>query len=315
MRPTTSDVHVDSIMTNVSVLYKNRNFIADIIAPIVPVTFRSDKYYIFDKGDQFRDTAEYRAPGTASTRHGFGLSTDTYSCSEIAESTILNDKERRNADSVLRLETAKTNFVTNKILLKLERLIAAKLCTTTNWGSNYSTPSNLWSDYDNSDPIADLETAIDAVEDGTGELVNKIVISKNVWKKLKHHPQLLERLSSTSIKTATLDTLKSVLNNGNNIEILIGNAMYNTAKEGQTDSYSPIWTKDVWVGHVAPAPALETPTALYTFVFPEENTGAIRGVWKWRDENIHSDVIEASMDFDSKIVGSDLGYLLNDVIS
>jgi hypothetical protein len=315
MRPVTSDVHVDAVMTNVSVLYRNRDYIAEMIAPIVPVLHRSDKYYIFDKGDQFRDTAEYRAPGTAASRHGFGLSTDTYSCEEIAEATILNDKERRNADSVLRLETAKSNFVTNKVLLKLERLIAAKCCITSNWGSNYSTPSNLWDDYDNSDPIADFETAIDTVEEGTGEMVNKIVISKNAWKKLKHHPQLLERLPSTNLKTATIDTLRSILANGNNIEILIGSAMYNTEKEGQTASFSPIWDKDVWVGHVAPAPALETATALYTFVFPEESTGAIRGIWRWREEKIHSDVFECAMDFDSKVVGSDLGYLLNNVIS
>lgn len=317
MRPTTSDVHIDTPLQNVSVLYKPKNFIAEMIAPIVPVIHRSDKYYKFDTGDQFRDTAEYRAPGTAATRHGFGLSTDTYSCEEIAEATTLNDKERRNADSVLRLEIAKTNFVTNKVLLKLERLIAAKCCTTTNWGSNYSTPSNLWDDYDNSDPIADFETAINTVEENTGELVNKIVISKNVWKKLKHHPQLLERLPSTNLKTATIDTLKSILANDNytNIEILIGSAMYNTAKQGQTASFSPIWNKDVFVGSITQAPALETPTALYTFVFPEESTGQIRGLWKWREESIHSDVYECAMDFDCKVVGSDLGYLLNDVIS
>lgn len=317
MRPTTSDVHIDAVMTNVSVLYRNRRYIAELIAPLVKVLHRSDKYYKFDKGDQFRDTAEYRAPGTAATRHGFGLSTDNYSCEEIAEATTLNDKERRNADSVLRLETAKTNFVTNKVLLKLERIVASLLCTNTNWGSNHSTPTNKWSDYDNSDPIADFETAIDAVEENTGEDVNKIVIPRNAWKKLKHHPQLLERLPSTNLKTATVDTLKSILanDNYNNIDILIGSAMYNSAKEGQADVFSPIWDKDVWVGHVAPAPALETPTAMYNFVFPEENTGAIRGIWKWRDENIHSDIFECAMDFDPKVVGSDLGYLLEDVIS
>lgn len=317
MRPTTSDVHVDTILQNVSILCKPKKFIAEMIAPIVPVIHRSDKYYVFDSGDQFRDTAEYRAPGTAAKRHGFGLSTDTYSCEEIAEATILNDKERRNADSILNLEANKTEFVTNKVLLKLERIIAAKFCTNTNWGSNYSTPSNLWDDYDNSDPIADLELAIDTVEDDNDEDVNTIIISKNVWKKLKHHPQLLERLPSTNLKTATLDTLRNILANDNytNLRIIVGGAKYNTAKEGQTASFSPIWNKDVWVGHVAPAPAPETPTAVYTFVFPEESTRQIRGVWKWRDENIHSDIIEAAMDFDCKIVGSNLGYLLDDVIT
>jgi hypothetical protein len=310
MRPTTSQLHYDSIMQNISVLYRNNAYIADLIAPLVTVLKQSDLYYIFDKADTFRNNAEYRASGTASTRQGFSVSTDSYNCKEIAISTALSDEDFKNADSVLRIETAKTNFVTDKILLKLESIIAALCCTYTNWGSNYSTPSNLWDDYDNSDPIADFETAIGTVEDSTGQPVNKVIISNDVWKKLKHHPQLLERLPSTNLKTATLDTLKGLIEVDN---ILVGKAMQNTAQVGGTASYSKIWTKDVWVGHVADSPALETPTALYTFVWPVN--GATRSVKRWRNEEIHSDIIEASMNFDCKVVGSDLGYLLDNVIS
>lgn len=310
MRPTTSGLHYDAIMQNISVLYKNNAYIADLIAPLVTVLKQSDAYYIFNKADTFRNVAEYRASGTQSTRQGFSVSTDTYNCKEIAISTTLSDEDKKNADSVLRIETAKTNFVTDKILLKLETLIAALCCTASNWGTNYSTPTNLWDDYDNSDPIADFETAIDAVEDTTGQPVNKIILSNDVWKTLKHHPQLLERLPSTNLKTATLDTLKGLLEVDN---ILVGKAMQNTTAQGATASYAKIWTKDVWVGHVASSAALETPTALYTFVWPVN--GATRTVQRWRDENIHSDVIEASMNFDAKVVGSDLGYLLDNVIS
>ena len=89
MTPTTSQVHYDQILGNVSILYKNGEFIGDQIAPVIPVTFRSDHYYVFSKADEFRDTAQYRAPGTSSNRDGFGLSTDSYECKEIAQSTRL----------------------------------------------------------------------------------------------------------------------------------------------------------------------------------------------------------------------------------
>ena len=120
MTPTTSQVHYDQILGNVSILYKNGEFIGDQIAPVMPVTFRSDHYYVFSKADEFRDTAQYRAPGTSSNRDGFGLSTDSYECKEIAQSTRLEDETRANADAVLRIESAKTRFVTNKISLKNE---------------------------------------------------------------------------------------------------------------------------------------------------------------------------------------------------
>jgi|WetSurMetagenome_2_1015567.scaffolds.fasta_scaffold10568_2 hypothetical protein len=310
MRPTPKDVHVDQILSNISVLYRNSLYIAEMIFPLVKVNFQSDKYYIFTKGDQFRNTAAKRAAGTASNRHGFRLSTDTYYCEEVADATILDDETRDNADSVLNLESAKTNFVTDKILLNLEKTVADLCCTTSNWGTNYSTPSDLWSDYNNSDPLADFETGIEAIEGQTGQKVNKAVISYDVWKILKHHPQLLNRLPNDQLKSAKLQDLKDLLDIQ---EILIGGALINTAADGQTtDTFSRVWTKDVWLGSVASAPAKETPTAGYTFVWPRE--GKIRGVRKWREEDIHSDIYEGFMNYDNKVVGADMGYLLNNVI-
>lgn len=310
MRPTPSDAHVDQILSNISVMYRNQNYIGDMVAPFVETMNESNKYYLFNKADSLRSTADKRAAGTSSKRHGFALSTDTYFCEEVADSTMLEDETRENADAVLRMETNKVEFVTDKVLLKFEQDVASTITTNSNWGSNYSTPTNLWDDYTNSDPIADFETAIGTVEDNTGTLVNKIVISKNVWKILKHHPQLLERMSSNSVKSASIDLLKSIFDIQN---IEIGNTTINTANLGQTASYSNIWEDDVWVGHVAPTPAPETPTAIYTFVWPQN--GQIRGVRTWRDEDIHSDIYEAFMRYDIKIVGSDLGYLLEAVIS
>jgi hypothetical protein len=310
MRPTPQDVHVDAILSGISVMYKNNMYIGDMVAPLVSVEKQSDKYYTFDKADMFRSTAGVRAPGSSSKRHGFTLSTDSYFCDEVSDATQLETETIQNADAVLRMETTKINFITDKILLKFEEDIASLCTTTSNWGSNYSTPINLWDDYENSDFITDMEDAIEAIEGETGQDVNLIVLSYDVWKVLKHHPQLLERMSSNSVKTATLGLLASIIGVP---KILIGKALVNSANLGQTASYSRLWTKDVFLGHVAPAPGLETPTALYTFVWPEE--GQIRGVRTWREENIHSDIYEAFMRYDAKVVGSDLGYLLNDVIS
>jgi hypothetical protein len=313
MNPTAQDVHVDAILSNMSIAYKNSFYIADGIAPFVDVQKQSDKFYVFTKGDWFRSNAKKRAPGTASDVHGFRLSTSTYFCEEVAIAAKLEDEVRRNQDSVLNLERSKVNFATEQVLLKFEQDVASVCTTTANWGSNYSTPSVLWDNYETSDPIADFETAIEAVEGSTGKKVNKIIISHDVWKVLKHHPQLLERMPSTTMRTATVQVLADILSNGAPITISIGSALVNNEALGATDSFARIWTKDVWVGYVAPNPMIEEPSALYTFVWPEN--GAIRGVRTWREEKIHSDMYEAFMSYDIKVTGSDLGYLLNNVIS
>lgn len=311
MRPTRSQIHHDGILQNISIMYKNLKYIGEDIAPVVPVTFDSDYYYEFSKGDFYRDTADYRAPGTPSNRDGFATSTTKYDCKEIAQSTTLSDEDRARADAVLRIETSKTNFCVEKIRLKHEITAEALFMTTGNW-DNSATPTNTWDDYNNSDPVNDIETAIDALE-----YCNTFVCAKDVWKKLKHHPALLAKLSNNTKRILTPGDFQELFD----IEYIhIGKAKKNTETQGQTASLSDIWTKDCWFGYVNKAPGLEEPTATYTFSWDYSNSKGeelpgIRGVRRWRDENVHSDIIEAYQSFDMKVVGSDLGYVIENAIA
>ena len=62
--PTVSDVHREAALDGISIAYKNTNYIWQQVAPIVPVEKKSDWYYIYGRGDYFRDAVEVRAPGT-----------------------------------------------------------------------------------------------------------------------------------------------------------------------------------------------------------------------------------------------------------
>src|SRR5688500_8184161 len=79
-QPTLRDVHTDSILTNVLVSYLNRGrgFVSTRAFPIVSVDKQSDKYYIYPKGDWFRDEAQKRRSGAESVGSGYTLSSDTY---------------------------------------------------------------------------------------------------------------------------------------------------------------------------------------------------------------------------------------------
>ena len=46
-QPTLNDVHVDAILTNISVAYMQDrdNFIADKVFPVIPVDKKSDKFF------------------------------------------------------------------------------------------------------------------------------------------------------------------------------------------------------------------------------------------------------------------------------
>ncbi|RXG64276.1 hypothetical protein ES695_13325, partial [Candidatus Atribacteria bacterium 1244-E10-H5-B2] len=86
--PEPENVHIDKVLTNVSVMYRNAAYVGTQIMPIVPVKKKSDIYYIYDsKADRFRVPFTLRAPKTESRTVDWKVTTDGYVCDEHA----LND--------------------------------------------------------------------------------------------------------------------------------------------------------------------------------------------------------------------------------
>ena len=74
--PTPRDLHVDQLLTQISIAFKNPSYIADQMFPMVPVRKQSDKIPKYDQSFWFRDQAVIRAPGTKST--GGSLSSNRF---------------------------------------------------------------------------------------------------------------------------------------------------------------------------------------------------------------------------------------------
>ena len=72
--PTVTDVHVDGVLTGMSVMYRNDSYIADQVAPVIPVVKESDTFFTYDTGDFLRDEAEVRAHGGPTAQAGYTLS-------------------------------------------------------------------------------------------------------------------------------------------------------------------------------------------------------------------------------------------------
>ncbi len=79
--PTSRDVHVDQMLTNVSVAYKNASYIADEAFPLLPVQKQSNIIPSYDQSYWFRDEAKMAGPGTEIAVADYAVTTsDTYFC-------------------------------------------------------------------------------------------------------------------------------------------------------------------------------------------------------------------------------------------
>ena len=121
------DVHIDAALTNVTVQYNPGGFVADIVAPIVPVDKESDKYYVFTREETLRTFQDLRADGAEANVVDMKFSKDTYFCEEYALKTHITVRTLKNADSALKLEMRKTKWLKNTLLLAREKRVAEML--------------------------------------------------------------------------------------------------------------------------------------------------------------------------------------------
>ena len=99
--PTLHDVHIDGPLSNVSIAYKNENYIADQVFPALAVAKKSDKYFVFDRTAWFRNEVSERAPGDLAKEADYGITTASYNCVVKALAKVVADEVRMNADSPL----------------------------------------------------------------------------------------------------------------------------------------------------------------------------------------------------------------------
>ena len=323
-QPTQSQVHVDAILTNISVAYMQQaeNFIADKVFPIVPVDKQSDKYFKYTKNDWLRDEAQVRADGTESVGSGYNITTETYYADVYAIHKDVGDQTRANADAPINVDREAAEFVTHRLLLRRELQFVSDYMTGGVWGTTASGVASgastgefvQWDNYTDSDPIDDIEEAKAEILSVTGMQANTLVLGYDVFRSLKHHPDLVDRIKYTSSQTITEDMLARMFDID---RVLVSKSIKATNAEGAAGAYSFTTGKNALLCHVADAPGLLTPSAGYHFQWTgvSQGLGATIGTSSFRLESLKATRIESEIAFDNKVVGADLGYFWTSAVS
>jgi hypothetical protein len=323
-QPNVNALHISAPLTNISVAYRQdaSQFIATKVFPAVPVDHKTDLYWKIDKGDWFRDEARVRADATESVGSGYNLSTDTYNAVVRAIHKDIGNQARQNADAPFNLDQSATEFVTDRLLLQREAQFNRDFLTTGVWGTDIAgvaaTPSASqfiqWSDYDNSDPIKTIKTWKRAVVASTGMLPNTLVLGFDVWDALQEHPAFIDKIKYTSSDVITEAVVAKYFGLQN---IYVSQAVINSGKEGQSDSFDFITGKVALLAYVAPNPGLLTPTAGYTFEWKgvSGGLGSTIAVSKFPMLQLKADRVEGETAYDNKIVAADLGVFMSSVVA
>jgi hypothetical protein len=326
--PTVASAHVDAALTNLSIAYiqDQKNFVADRVFPNVPVQYQSDKYYVFNKNDFLRDEAEIRVPGAESVGTGFRLdSTNTYNADVYAVHQDISLQTLANQDPGLNLVQSAMRFVTNKMLIKRERLFASNFFSTSVWGTDVTGGSSLgssdfivWDDQGLSNPREDVQTGKETVLQNTGFEPNVLVVGYKVHSALIVHPMITEALGTTQPTNEALANYFGVE------DYLVSKANYATNVEGGTAAYSFAVGNNALLVHRTKTPGIAEATAGVNFVWNRLTGMNDLGVNILKyDGSIPNSVmstreatrIEGQFAFDMKVTASDLGYFFSGAAS
>jgi hypothetical protein len=325
-KPTVSQVHVNRPLTNISIAYIQdaASFVADKVFPVIPVTHKSDTYYTYNRGDFNRDEATERAAGTESKGNGYALGEDSYYCRVYAFHKDIPAEVRANADPALDPDKEATMLVTQKMLIRREKVFASKYMAGGVWTRDYdgvaSSPTGSqvikWSDYGNSDPVQNIQDAATDVQKRSGFIPNTLVLSQDVYNMLKNHPDIIDRIkysggvSNDRPAVVSRQAMATVFDVD---RILVMGAIENTADEGAAESSNFISAGKALLAYTTSTPGLMTPTAGYIFNWKRYADFGIT-VDKFYMRSKKVDRVEAEMAFDAKLVSADLGAFWDAII-
>jgi hypothetical protein len=312
--PHPSEVHTDSALSKFISGYTNGEFFADVVSPIIETEKRSDVYQKFSRKDVASYGDDLIGPTAEANRLDYSISTGSYTVKDRGRKAIISMSEIANADEPHKPREKHAMHCMNWLLLGREVRVATALNLNSNFASgNYSTVSNYWTDEVNGTPLTDLQTARAAIAPGMyGNSRIVAVMALEVWHSLRKHPQMLGGGSTSAVLTreACADLIGVD-------EIFISDAQKNTANQGQTASFSRVWssTKALLIRVPNGEPSGEAGLFAATFRFAGDGGDPVR-VRRWDEPRLGtggSEAVQVEFSDDEVVVQNDQAYLLEGV--
>ncbi len=319
-------LHVDRYLTNFSVKFVQnaKNFVSVRCSSLIPVLKQTDIYVSYDRGYFWRDESTPRPLGGRPVQVGYKIGQGTYSAVEYGLEHVVDDRQRANADDPIRLDENATTLLTQKNMIKSDRVWSQKFFQSGVWTTQIegvgSTPgANQFLQFNDpaSEPIETIDTYKDLIARKTGFMPNTLVLGAGVKRTLRTHPDIADRIKYTQVGIADDDILATLFEVDN---VVVARAVYNAAVEGATDDFEFIADeKAMLLAYIEPNPGLDSPTAIATFAWTgliPGSTNQLGGVMeRGRDDRAHSDYFQGRMAWDQAQVAADLAVFFNDVIA
>jgi hypothetical protein len=291
-------------LTAIAIGFRNARMIADEVLPRLTVGTQEFKWLKHTLGETFTvpDTRVGRTG--APNRVSFTATEETASTADFALDDPIPLADMSNRPPNFDPEGNSTLKLTNLIMLDREIRAASAVFNAANYSATNKVTlagTSQWSDYTNSNPVSAILNAFDSM------IVrpNRIVMGRAVFTVLRQHPKVLEAVKSTQ-QLADLFEVERVL---------VGEAMLNNARKGQTVSMARAWGKH-FVGFYQDSLASAPDDGVLSFGFTAQWGERVAN--RIFDPNIGmrgGNIIRVGESVKEVIAAPDAGYLFENAIA
>lgn len=259
---------IDPVLTSIAQGYKQLELVGYNLFPQVNVGLRAGNIITFGRED-FMLYNTQRAPGETTRRVQFGYAGSPFALVDYSIEGALPIELQQEAAApekgftidMASLGVRKAQAI---LALRLEKAQADLARTAANYGASNKVTlsgSSQWSDLVNSDPIANVETAKEAIRQSTGKRPNTMVMGPAVLRSLRMHSKVIDRVKYTGRDVPTPELLAALFGVD---RVIVGEAIYsNDAGTAFTD----VWGKDVVLAYTETASVADMGTPSYGYTY------------------------------------------------
>lgn len=301
---------IDPILSNVAQGYKNADLVGSALFPYVPVAQRGGKIISFNKED-FDLYSGQRAPGANTKRINIGYSSSSYALEQHAYEIPVPFENMQEAAAVpgINMATRAVYMAQSMIALRLEKAQADLATTAGNYAAGNKnvglSSTTLWSDATNSDPIANVEAAKDAIRSATGRYPNTMIISASTMKALRVHSKVIDRTKYTGRDIPTAELLAALFGVD---RVLIGGAVYNSA-----GTMTDIWGKTAVLAFTETGGVADMGRPSYGYTY--RLNGAPMVEQPYQDRNAKSWIYPVTDEVAPVIAAATSGFLISPTVA
>ena len=232
---------IQPALTAIAIAYRNVKLIADSVLPRTPVSKQEFLYIKQTLAESFTPVDTKVGRKSQPNRIDFSASQVSDATEDFALDDAVPQADIDNAPPNYDPLGRATEGITDLVLLGREQRTANLVFTLANYpAANRITLSGTgqWSDFTNSNPIADIMTGLDTVV----KRPNVMVLGRAAFSKLVQHPRIVKAVLGNAGDSgiARRQDLTDLFEMD---EVLVGEGWVNTAKKGQAASLARVWGK------------------------------------------------------------------------